>query len=219
MTSSGMEDVGGSRVLTAPAACLKCNRRRREGERTTSCLEEILPFSPSLLHLGAAALASSARGLIDCLGAGRATDDLLHRDLPQRRRVPARVPPAGLPRAPPDRGKAPRFGLAPRGGGRVLLPPPRHARRGHPQGHRQRRPHPADRPDRRARRLRRRAGGDAARVSPRPGHGRDDRARVSRQAGDARPRPQRRHPLPGLRPRAQQRQRSANGRAASRRRG
>ena len=77
----------------------------------------------------------------------------------------------------------------------------------------------ADRPHRRARRLRRRAGGDAARVPARPGHGRDDRARVSRQAGDARPRPQRRHPLSGLRPRAQQRQRSASGRAASRRRG
>ena len=212
----------GARFFQAIAVgCRRVSAAARSAarQRTSSCLKRFSPSRLLLLHLGPQPGSSSARGLIDCLGAGRATDDLLHRDLPQRRRVPARVPPAGLPRAPPYRGKAPRLGLAPRGGGRVLLPPPRHARRGHPQGHRQRRPHPADRPDRRARRLRRRAGGDAARVCPCPGHGRDDRARVSRQAGDARPRPQRRHPLPGLRPRAQQRHASAIGRAASRRRG
>ncbi len=206
-------------VISRPLASAAARSAARQ-RTSSSNVRKGFSLSPLLmLPCGRQPISSSVRGLIQCLGAGCATDDLLHRDLPQRRRVPARMPPAGLPRAAPDRGEAPRCGLAPRGGGRVLLPPPRDAGRGHPQGHRQRRPYPADRPHRRARRLRRRAGGDAARVYPRPGHGRDDRARVSRQAGDARPRPQRRHPLPGLRPWCSTTTTSASGRAASRRRG
>src|SRR6187455_513867 len=136
MTSSGMEDVRGSRVLTAPAACLKA---RREGEKGSARPPVLKRFSPShllWLHFGCPSPGEQRAWSNRLFGGWRATDDLLHRDLPQRRRVPARVPPAGLPRAPPYRGKAPRLGLAPRGGGRVLLPPPRHARRAHPQGHR-----------------------------------------------------------------------------------
>ena len=242
MTSSGMEDVGGSQVLTTAVACLKCNRRREKGsahpsrlsrlacrrpsaadqkqsnlplsaalqfptarlscrsaarQRTSSCLAEIPPLLPFSCCIWVPAARCEQRAWSNrVFGGWRATDDSSASRLTAKA-TSSCASAAGRVAAcccSPRKSSATPTGRARRSTSSTTCAaacPQRTSARASPTSARTEQ----IRSDRRARRLRRRAGGDAARVSPRPRHGRDDGARVPRQAGDARRARGRRHPL------------------------